>query len=68
MVYRITLEAARVNVKMTQKEVAKVMDVNVGTISNWETGKTFPDLSQFMKLCEIYRCPQDVIFLPNKFI
>lgn len=65
--YQISLEAARVNAKMTQKEAANAMNVNVSTISNWEKGKTTLKAGQFMKLCEIYKCPQDVIFLGENF-
>ena len=49
---------------MSQKEVANVMKVNVGTISNWENGKTSLSADQFKKLCELYKCPMDAIFLP----
>lgn len=65
--FQISLEAARINAKMTQKYVAKAIGVNVSTISNWEKGKTFPDVVQFAELCNLYKCPQEHIFLPNKF-
>lgn len=61
--YQISLEAARVNAKMTQREAASQINVNVATISNWETGKTAPNAEQFKKLCLIYNCPMDIIFL-----
>ena len=61
--YRISLEAARVNAKMSQKDAALAMDVNVSTIRNWETGKTSPDADKFKKLCQVYGCPMDLIFL-----
>lgn len=65
--YQISLEAARVNAKMTQRESAVAMNVNVTTICNWEKGKTSPNAVQFLKLCELYKCPQDIIFLGNNF-
>lgn len=61
--YRISLEAARVNAKMSQKDAAMALKVNVSTIHNWETGKTSPDADKFKELCEIYGCPIDIIFL-----
>lgn len=61
--YQISLEAARVNAKLSQREVAKLMNVNVGTISNWENGKTSLSADQFKTLCGIYNCPMDIIFL-----
>lgn len=65
--YTVSLRAARVNADLTQKEVALAMNVNVSTIANWENGKYSPDVDQFRKLCEIYKCPIDVIFLGKKF-
>ena len=61
--YRISLEAARVNANLSQKEAANAMNVNVSTIANWEKGKTSPDADKFKELCEIYGCPMDLIFL-----
>ena len=63
--YQISLEAARVNAKLSQREVAEAMKVNVGTISNWENGKTSLSAEQFKNLCELYKCPMDIIFLPS---
>lgn len=65
--FTISLEAARVNAKMSQKEAAKQLGVNVATLSNWERGKTSPDVDKFKKLCEVYNCPGDIIFLGRKF-
>lgn len=61
--FRISLEAARVNAKMSQQDAATAMKVNVSTISNWEKGKTSPDADKFKELCQIYGCPMDLIFL-----
>lgn len=61
--FQISLEAARVNAKMSQKDAAIAMNVNVSTIANWEKGKTSPDADKFKELCHIYGCPMDLIFL-----
>ena len=65
--YRVSLKAARINAELTQREVSKIMGINVSTLVNWENGKTSPGIEQFSKLCEIYECPIDTIFLPKKF-
>ena len=62
-IFQITLEAARVNAKMSQKEAANALKVNVSTISNWENGKTAISAEQFKKVCKLYKCPMDIIFL-----
>ena len=61
--FRISLEAARVNANMSQKDAAIAVDVNVSTIANWEKGKTTPDAVKFKKQCQVYGCPMDLIFL-----
>ena len=65
--FQISLAAARVNVEKTQREVADLMNVNVSTIANWESGRTSPNVEQFVELCNIYNCPQEIIFLPKRF-
>lgn len=62
-IFQITLEAARVNAKMSQKEAANALKVNVSTISNWENGKTAISAEQFKEACKLYKCPMDIISL-----
>ena len=58
---KITLKAARINAGLSQSEAAEKMGVNVMTVSNWETGKTVPDVEDFKHLCELYRWPENGI-------
>lgn len=62
---KISLEAVRVNAKMTQKEWAKTLGVTVGTVVNWEKGDTEPSLSQVRKMSELSGIPLDFIFVPD---
>ena len=63
---KVTLEAARRNVKLTQKEVAEKLGISNSTICNWENGVSFPDAKQIEKLCELYGLSYDNInFLTN---
>lgn len=62
--FKISLAAARVNAGLKQKEVCEIMRISETTLSNWENGKTAPSVSQFRELCELYKCPGDVIRLP----
>ena len=64
--FKISLEAARVNAGLSQKEVATALGVSNRTISSWENGKTFPSFEKINKLCELYRVSLDNLnFLPN---
>lgn len=58
---QITLEAARVNVKMTQEEAAKSLKVTKKTISSWENGKTFPKTDKIDAICRLYQIECDNI-------
>ena len=48
------LRSARLSKNMQQKEVADFMGVRGSTISNWENGRSQPDIDEFIKLCSIY--------------
>ena len=63
---KISLEAARINAKLTQKELAEILGVSNATIVNWESGKTEPNLSQLKKISELSGIPMDFIFVPDK--
>lgn len=59
--YRISLEAARVNAKMSKKDAADMLKVSVSTISNWEKKASHPNADQFLMLCKVYQCPIDML-------
>ena len=61
---KISLEAARVNAKLTQKELAEILGVSTATIVNWEKGNSEPNLTQLRKISELSGIPLDFIFLP----
>ena len=63
---RITLEAARINARLTQRQLAEALEISVGTVINWEKGKSEPTMSQLRKLSELSGIPMDFIFVPEK--
>ena len=66
MNFKISLEAARANAGLTQKEVAEKLGISNKTVCSWEKGKSFPDARQIDALCTLYGVPYDNInFLPN---
>lgn len=62
---RISLEAVRVNAKMTQKEWAEMLGVSNAIVVNWEKGKTEPSLSQLKTMSKLSGIPMDFIFVPD---
>lgn len=64
---QITLKAARVNAGISQTKAAEAVNVDRCTISNWERGKSFPDVVSCRKLCDLYGVSMDaVIFSPSR--
>ncbi|MDR0571082.1 MAG: helix-turn-helix domain-containing protein [Clostridiales Family XIII bacterium] len=62
---KITLRAARVNKGHTQKEAAKILGISKASLSNYERGKTYPDVCLVGKIGEAYGVAyDDVVFLP----
>lgn len=59
------MEAARVNVKRTQDEIARRLGIHRTTLYNWETGKSSPNANQLRKIGELTKVPIDYIFLPG---
>lgn len=62
--FQISLKAARVNAKMTQREVANKIGVDRQTIISWESGKSKIGVEEFFKLCDLYKVPERYISLP----
>lgn len=46
----LSLAAARVNAKLTQKELARKCGVSESTVIAWETGKRYPNVKMLGKI------------------
>lgn len=53
------LKNARLAVQLTQEQVAENIMVSRQTISNWENGKSLPDIANVMKLSDLYQISLD---------
>lgn len=60
---RISIAAARVNSRLTQRQFADKIGVSLATVTNWEKGKTEPDVSQLRKISQLSGIPMDYIFV-----
>lgn len=54
---RISLEAARVNAKLIQKEAAIKLGISLKTLQNYESGKTKPNWDTLDKMSTVYNIP-----------
>lgn len=48
------LQKARADAGLTQEQVAEALGISRQTLSNWETGKTSPDIKSVVALSELY--------------
>lgn len=63
---KITLKAARVNAGLTQDTVIGQLGISKTTLSNYEQGRTFPDVETGKALAALYGVSiNDIIFLPS---
>ena len=63
---QMTLKAARVNVGLSQKIVAEVLEVAQKTVGNWERGVSVPSADKIDALCKLYCVTYDDInFYPQ---
>lgn len=69
MLSKVTLPVARKIANLTQKELAKALDVSESTVANWEKGKSEPSVGQAIKIGEVTGIPYDkIIFLPKNTV
>ena len=60
------LKDARANAGLTQEQVAEKIMVSRQTISNWENGKSLPDIISIMNLSDLYQISIDELLKGDK--
>ena len=60
------LKEARSHAGLTQEEVAEAIQGSRQTISNWETGKFYPDILSVIKLSDLYAISLDELLKGDK--
>lgn len=58
-----TLKAKRKEQSLTQTQVAEKIFVSQKSVSNWETGKTYPDIDSLIRLAKLYDLSLDNLLL-----
>ena len=62
---KISLEAARVNAHLLQKQAAKKLGISPETLRSYEKGKTEIPYQLAAKAADLYKFPLQYIFLPD---
>ena len=60
------IKVARLGKNLTQEQVAEFLGVTRQTISNWENGKTYPDIINVIKMSEYYDISLDELLKGNQ--
>lgn len=55
----INIKILRAKANLNQKQLAKKLDVNQGTVSRWETNEMKPSKKYIKRLCKIFGCTVD---------
>lgn len=66
---KVTLKAARVNANLRQRQAADALGVSVDRIKYLETQEGSANISYetLLKMCSVYGCTPDDIFLPINY-
>lgn len=60
------IQAARLEKRLTQEQVAELLGVSRQTISNWENGRSYPDIISVIKMSECYNVSLDFLLKGNR--
>ena len=62
---QMTLKAIRINKGMSQEEASKLIGISEDTLSNYERGRTYPDIPILKKIEKIYEVSyENINFFP----
>ena len=56
-----TIRSRRRALDLTQEELAEVLNLSVSAVSQWESGKTMPDLSMIPAICSVLQITADTL-------
>ena len=59
---KLSLKEFRTKAKLSQRDVATMLDIAQPHYWRWENGKTFPNAKQIIKLCQIFKCSPNDLF------
>ena len=62
---KITLEAARVNRHMSQKDAAEYLGISRSSLQNYENGRTVPNWEVVRRMERVYKLPCDLMQFPD---
>ena len=61
-----TIKERRLQLGLSQVQLAKLLHVTQSTISEWESGRKPPNLPHAMELAAVFNCRIDDLFLDRR--
>jgi len=59
MSFNEKLQYLRKEKKLSQEQLANMLDVTRQSVSKWESGTTYPEMDKLIMLCKIFKCSLD---------
>ena len=59
----MNIKEIRTNLKITQEELAKSLDIDRSTVAKWETGEAMPRAEKLPKIAQILGCTVDDLLI-----
>lgn len=53
------LQILRKENKLSQEQLADMLDVSRQSVSKWESGQTYPEMDKLISMCKIFKCSLD---------
>lgn len=65
---KLTLKAARINKKLSQKKASEIIGISEETLRSYEQGKSFPDVPILKRIEDCYGIEyKDILFLIKNY-
>lgn len=58
----LRLKEIREKAKLSQRDLAQLLEIAQAHYWKWEKGKSFPNAKQIIKLCDIFKCSPNDLF------
>ena len=55
------VEAERARIGLTQTKLSEMLGISLATYNSYRTGKTSPDVSLILDMCNIFGCSADYL-------
>ena len=59
MSFNEKLQKLRKENKLSQEQLADMLDVTRQSVSKWESGMTYPEMDKLISMCKIFKCSLD---------